>query len=908
MLTISKPLSAGQAQNYHQKEFTAKEQNYWSQRGVIAGEWQGRMAAQFGLAGAASAEDFAKLSQGQHPQTGEQLVRQRASYEYHDADGKTINTMEHRAGWDATFSAPKSVSLTALVGGDERVREAHRESVRVALDQLERYTQARIGGNHPPETAGRFIAAKFEHDTARPVDGYVAPQLHTHAVVFNVTERVNGQHRAIQPQSLFASQQFATAIYQSELTYKLRQLGYEITTGRSGAPEIKGYTQEYLDASSPRSQQIREYLERTGHAGKEAAEIAAHSTRDRKEIHSPGEVMAAHRKLAADFGHQAEAVVREARERLQHQEKPVNSVDRVRESLTFSRDKNFEREAVVDERALIRDGLRRGMGEVTHDQVRAHLDARLASGEFQIVERSQAVPGRQFTTAKTIAAEQEILRRMREGQNHVEPVLSRPHAIAVADQHHRLNHAQRSVVEDVLSSPDRIQGIQGFAGAGKTTTLTVIRSAAESQGYQVEGFAPTSRAAKQLEQTGVQAGTLQGFLARGQNAEHNPEQKRFFFIDESSLASTNQMREFLARLGPNSNDRVLLIGDTRQHQGVEAGRPFEQLQEAGMHTARLDEIVRQKDPALKSAVELLATGQVSAALSALQEQGRVKEIPNREERVRAIAKSYVESPENTLIVSPDNASRRELNAAVRQELKATGALVAEDHTLRILVPRQDMTGAERSWASHYEIDDVVRYTRGSKAIGIGAGAYALVVAINPAANQLTVEKGNQELATYDPRRLTGVSVYREIEREFSVGDRIQFTAPDKSLGVANRDLAVIDAIHPDGRLSARLDNNRQIEFNASEHRHFDHGYAVTSHSSQGLTAERVLVHADTSVHPDLLNSRFGYVSISRASHEATLFTDDMAKLGPQLGADVSKTSALELNQASSVGLGIGMGL
>ena len=147
MLTISKPLSAGQAQTYHQKEFTAKEQNYWSQQGVIAGEWQGRLAVRFGLAGTVSAEDFAKLSQGRHPQTGEQLVRQRASYEYEDAEGKTIKTMEHRAGWDATFSAPKSVSLTALVGGDERVREAHRESVRVALDQLEHYTQARIGGN-----------------------------------------------------------------------------------------------------------------------------------------------------------------------------------------------------------------------------------------------------------------------------------------------------------------------------------------------------------------------------------------------------------------------------------------------------------------------------------------------------------------------------------------------------------------------------------------------------------------------------------------------------------------------------------------------------------------------------------------------------------------------------------------
>jgi ATP-dependent exoDNAse (exonuclease V) alpha subunit len=489
---------------------------------------------------------------------------------------------------------------------------------------------------------------------------------------------------------------------------------------------------------------------------------------------------------------------------------------------------------------------------------------------MRIVERPQGVPGRQFTTAKTIEAEHDILRRMREGQDHIEPVLSRGQAIALADQHSHLNQAQKGVVEDVLSSRDRIQGIQGFAGAGKTTTLTVLRGAAERQGYQVEGFAPTSRAARQLNEAGIEARTLQAFLARTPNSDLQ-DQKRFYLVDESSLSSTNQMREFLARLG--SDDRVLLIGDIRQHQGVEAGRPFEQLQEAGMRTARLDEIVRQQDPALKSAVELLATGQVSAALDALQQQGRVKEIPNGEERIRAIAKSYVESPENTLIVSPDNASRRELNVVVRQELKINGTLAPEDHTFRVLVQRQDMTGAERSWASHYEVNDVIRYTRGSKAIGIGAGTYVSVVAIDPVGNQLTVEKTNQELATYDPRRLTGVSVYQEIDREFSVGDRVQFTAPDKSLGVANRDLATIEAIHPDGRLSARLDNNRQIEFNAIEHRHLDHGYAVTSHSSQGLTAERVLVHADTNVHPDLLNSRFGYVAISRASHEATLFTD-----------------------------------
>jgi conjugative relaxase-like TrwC/TraI family protein len=905
MLTISKPLSASQAQNYHAKEFTAKEQNYWSQSGELQGEWQGRLASQFGLAGAVSAEDFARLSQGQHPQTGEQLIRQRASYQYMDADGKTVKTMEHRAGWDATFSAPKSVSLTALVGGDENVRVAHRESVKVALEQLEMYTQARIGGNNPAETTAKFVAAKFEHDTARPVDGYVAPQLHTHAVIFNMTERNNGQFRALQERGLFQSQQFATAVYQSELTYRLRQLGYEIITGRSGAPEVKGYTQEYLDASSPRSQQIREYLERTGRTGSEAAEIAAHSTRDKKEIHSQHEVMAAHRKLAADFGHQAEAVVRAAHERLQHQQKPANTIDRVRESLTFARDKNFEREAVVDERALIRDGLRRGMGEVTYAQVHSNLDARLAAGEFQIVDRGQNTPARQFTTARTIEAEHEIVHRVTEERNQIEPVLSRSDAIAVADRHQYLNRAQKSVVEDVLSAPDRVQGIQGYAGAGKTTTLSVIREAAESRGYTVEGFAPTSRAARQLNEAGVESGTLQGFLARSPDpAAH--EQKHFYLVDESSLASTNQMREFLARLG--SNDRVLLIGDTRQHQGVEAGRPFEQLQESGMRTAKLDEIVRQKDPALKSAVEMLAKGQVSAALESLQQQGRVQEIPNAEERIRAIAKSYVESPEKTLIVSPDNASRRELNVAVRQELKANGTLAPEDRTFRVLVQRQDMTGAERTWASHYEINDVVRYSRGSQAIGMEAGSYGAVVGVNPAANLLTVEKSSGEQATYDPRRLTGVSVYREIDREFSVGDRIQFTAPDKSLGVANRDLAAVESISPDGHISARLDSNRQIEFDPAEHRHFDHGYAVTSHSSQGLTAERVLVNADTGVHPDLLNSRFGYVSISRASHEATLFTNNLAKLSPQLSADVSKTSALEITQTPSVAQGIGMGI
>ncbi|MDR3754790.1 MAG: MobF family relaxase [Terracidiphilus sp.] len=905
MLTISKPLNAGQAQTYHSKEFTSPDQSYWSRGQTVQGEWQGQLAQKFGLSGAVGAAEFARLSGGQHPATGEQLVRHRQAHEYQNADGKTVTSVEHRAGWDATFSVPKSVSLTALVGGDDRVRMAHREAVTAALTELERYTQARIGGNHPAETTGQFVAAKFEHDTARPVDGYAAPQLHTHAVIFNMTERENGQPRALQERGLFESQQFATAVYQSELMYRLRNLGYDIEPGRSGAPEIKGYTQDYLDASSPRSQQIRAHMERNGFEGHESAEIAAHSTRDRKQILSPAEVLAAHRQLAAEFGNQADRVVNEARARgLEPRETPQfeNRQMRAQEAVTWARDKVFEREAVGDERGIFRDALRRGMGEIKYPEIRANFEARRATGEFQQVEAPKHASGRVFTTQQVLGAERDVVRMMRDGQNQAPQIMPIQQAIAHTDTYSHLNSGQRRAIEEILVSRDRVEGLRGFAGAGKTVALASVREGAERNGYAVEGFAPTSRAARQLRDAGLTADTLQGFLARGQQMSGDPNNRHLYMVDESSLASTKQMREFLTRIGPQ--DRVLLIGDTRQHQGVEAGKPFEQLLESGMRTAQLDQIMRQKDPELKAAVERLARGDVAAGIDMLQQQGRVKEIADPVERVRAIARDYAANPENTLIVSPDNASRRQLNDAVRQELQARGIVHSEDHALRVLVPRQELTGAERQWAFRYELDDVIRYTRGSHDAGIERGSYARVVAINQVENLLTVEKQNGEQQTYDPKRLHGVSVYREIEREFSVGDRIQFTAPDKQLQVANRDLAIIEKISPDGEISARLADGRSITFSNAENAHFDHGYAVTSHSSQGLTADRVLVNVDTSTHPTLLNSRFAYVSVSRASHDATLFTDDMNKLSPRLGTEINKTSALEMVQTSSISQGI----
>ena len=213
--------------------------------------------------------------------------------------------------------------------------------------------------------------------------------------------------------------------------------------------------------------------------------------------------------------------------------------------------------------------------------------------------------------------ERELIERMKQGQGTREVLADGKVRKQTMQQHSHLSVSQRNAVETVLTSRDQMMALEGVAGAGKTTSLAAVREAAERAGYEVEGLAPTSRAAQKLAEAGMETQTLQRHLARGEQQDDG--QKRLYVIDESSMASTKQMHTFVERL--KENDRVLFVGDTRQHEAVEAGRPYAQLQEAGLRTARLDEIIRQKDPALKEAVEQLARGEVREAIGNLNQTG-----------------------------------------------------------------------------------------------------------------------------------------------------------------------------------------------------------------------------------------------------------------------------------------------
>jgi ATP-dependent exoDNAse (exonuclease V) alpha subunit len=417
--------------------------------------------------------------------------------------------------------------------------------------------------------------------------------------------------------------------------------------------------------------------------------------------------------------------------------------------------------------------------------------------------------------------------------------------------------------------------------------VATLREAATRGGYSVHGLAPTSRAAVKLAEAGLTTSTLQHHLARGRD---DGDRQRLYVLDEAGLAGTRQLHGFLHRL--TNRDRVIFVGDVRQHEPVEAGRPYHQLQLAGLAVARLDHIVRQRDAALKAVVARLARGEVHEAIQDLDTSGRIYHLPDRNERLNAIATEYARDPERTLVVSPDHESRHAINQRIHEALQATGAVAEREVRMSVLVPRQDLTGPDRQWAQRYQRGEFVRYSCGSRALLLAAGDYAQVEAVHAADNLLTV-KHRGVAVTYDPRRLQGVTVYREAEVRLALGDRVQITAPDRARHVANRELGTVARLERTGHLDVRLDSGQTVSFNINERPHLDYGYAVTSHSSQGQTADRVLVHVETVRGETLVNRRFAYVAISRGQYDVRLYTDNQTALARALARTLSHVSAIE---------------
>jgi ATP-dependent exoDNAse (exonuclease V) alpha subunit len=598
-----------------------------------------------------------------------------------------------------------------------------------------------------------------------------------------------------------------------------------------------------------------------------------------------------HLALDAEHGYQAQRAVAQARVLAPEMSRRMeNNARLVRDSVTFGVNYALERQAVSRQAEIERQALRRGMGLVTYDQIKSEIERRIESGNLVRVDRGR---GPEMTSQEMINLERRNIDIMREGKGACRPVVQK-HFVhgAISDESWKtlkfaLNKSQYQAVESILTSTDRIVGLQGYAGVGKTTALKVLNNLIEKEGYEVRGFAPLGRATNLLADAGIRASTLQKFLASSPERSQRP---RYYILDESSLADTRSVNQLLSRLEPK--DRILMVGDKAQHYSIASGAPFIQLQIEGMHTPVVDDIQRQKDPGLRTVVNALAKGETGKAYEMMMNQGRIREIKDDKERMQAVAKDYCAEP-NALVICLRNDERKEQNQVIHSALQRAGKIGAEDRKTTIYVS-QDITKEGLKFAGEYRIGDHIQYGKGSKEHGIKAREYWEVVGLDPVNNKLTVMHEDGRVAKYDPKRLHGVGVFREEERAFSVGDRIQFRTPHSDKRISTNELGYIEKI--DGhRMTIRMDDEkqRQVIIDLREYKHLDHGYAVTSMSSQGLGAYRGILSVNAYESIELLNEKTGYVAVSRAIQEMTIYTNNKADLAWSLGRHSEKEIALD---------------
>jgi conjugative relaxase-like TrwC/TraI family protein len=853
MMTASDALGASQVIDYQKSHWTSNVERYFSEESTMSGQWYGKLADHFGLHGTVDGTHFERLAYGQHPHTGEQLVRHR------QYKSKNPESVEHRAAWDIQFAPPKSVSVTALVAGDDRVREAHRKATLVALGAVEEYVQAWCHGS-VRKTTGNMVAALFEHDTSRPVNGYPAPQLHTHVVMMNMTQDVaEGKIRALETWELFRVQSYGTAIYRAELVFELQKLGYKIERTKDGAFEICGYTKEYLEAASPRHQLVKATKEALGLTNSaRAGKIIALATREAKVEMAPEVFRSLVRAQASEFGGQPDQVksLAEMEQRSYISPSEERRNDLAHYGITHAKKRTLERIAVFDEYEILRDSLILNLGKTTLADSRKAFAERLAAPQQEFTEvfhHRQTAPGHRYTTPETERMEAEVLERIRTGRDSVMPVCRE---VSLKD-HPDLqdNKKRQTVLERILMTTDQFVAVQGSAGTKKSSSLIILKPYIENAGYEMVAYAPTGGATNELAVRGITSDTLQMLLATTQSTGIDPTTKpRYYIIDETSLADTEQVHQFMKLVRPGV-DHVLFMGDDSfkrkvgQHKSVGAGRIFREMQEGGIKTAELNKMYRQKTTVMQYVAAHTRDGKIEDALKIMDRHGMIQEYANPDERFRAIAADFASSPDRTFIANADNEVRQILNLYTREAQREAGHLHAKDqYTGEILVQR-DTRKEDTLHASYYTVGDVLRYPKRNKTVGVEPRDYADVVAVDRDAKTITVKRRSDgQTVTYEPRLAQGVQVYSKEQRSFAVGERIQFTDPikDQNHRIANRDTGTILKLDKHGNARVRMDKDggcRKVNFRKTQH--LEYSYCMTSYALQGKTLARLLFHVDT---------------------------------------------------------------
>ena len=908
MISRSIISDASAAADYYTDE--AKAAEYYSGEAVPSA-WTGKAAESMGLQGKVDNAALTAVLQGRaiefDPATGEPRERQLGRI---GKDGQA----QHRAGYDFTISAPKSVSLEALVYGNPAALEAHRKATAAAIEYLEEHgAQSRINGEYV-KTDGLAVAT-FEHVSSRAKD----PQLHTHALIANLTY-LDGKAYSLSSEKLFEHRSAADAIYHNTLSLELQRAGFEVQHDRAGHVEISSYSRADLEDFSKRKAEIDAALAERGvdRDGSSATSrmAAALSTRNTKDL---PEIREAHLER---WQAQAEAIgVKPAKQdpELAAQARAADPEAAAREAVSQAVAHLTEREAIFKSHDLNHQAARFCSGKASWAQLAAEIKAQTKSGEL-------VRNGDLYTTRAAQDMERDSAERLRGGRGGHESVMSEPQFAAALATFEKqkgfaLTAEQRAAASMILTGDDRFQGVQGLAGTGKTTMLEFVRQAAESKGWTVTGHSNGSEQASKLQaESGIASTTTARHLIdaeqalRGQpTSAQAPHTRELRIMDEASMAGQREFAKVL-RTTEAAGARTVFLGDRLQHQSVAAGKAFEQAQ-AHMPTRELGEssMRRQRTEHMKDAVKAVLDRRFDDAMKrievrevnpnqaalppdATREQKREAARADNAEVIKNLA-GYVfaQSPEDrakTIILTATNADRRAINGAIRTAMRDRKEIAGEDVTVQTL-RQSDLTTQEAKRAQNYTAGQIVETS--TKTQHHDKGELFEILKTDSRTNTLRVRASDGREQLIDPARIK-IAAYEAEKNGFATGDRIKFTQNHKIAGVAvrNGQFARIEAVG-DKSMTLRIgagDKAQRIEVSKSGALKAEHAYASTSPGAQGQEDNIALIHHNTAAgrHGD----RETYVNLTRARYNAVLFTQNATLAGKQAGTQLNKTAALEL--------------
>lgn len=848
MLNITPQRSAAAAKSY----FSKSDGYYTEGRQELIGNWGGKGAALLGLSGEVSQQMFGQLCDNRNPNTGEALT--------------PITRSSRRSGFDFTWSAAKSISVVHALTGDERIVTAFRDSIRETMSELETEMAARVrkGGADFDRTTGNMIWSEFVHLTSRPVNSLPSAQLHIHVYVQNCSyDAVESTWKAGQFGKIKTDAYYWQAVQQARFARKLQGLGYAIRATKN-AFEIDGVPETVLKKFSLRTAQIEQVAKKLGITDPKAKAKLGATTREAKLDDIPYQTLV--NRWDAMLSPDERAALHASRGAA------ITTTDRSDQHAQFAASHLFERTSVTDERRLMALALRRGIGSVSPEGVRA------AVAKLDLLRREKE--GRVLvTTPAALKDERALLGFAAEGKASCRPIAAALPAGWKAElAASKLSDEQRKAVEHVLCSSDRVMIVAGAPGSGKTTLTTEAVHRIEQAGRSVTMLAPSANASRGvLRAEGFsEADTLARFLI--DEKMQAKAQRGVIWLDEAGLAGVKTLGR-LFDVARAIDARIVLSGDTRQTTPVEAGSPLRLLETiAGLKVAHVSGIRRQRGSYLE-VVKLLSAGKAAEGFAKLDALGWVKTL-SADDGYLPVARDFVDKlqasrgkPDGVAIVCPTHSEGQKIVTAVREEMRRRGLIHGEERTFTRWVPTQ-WTEAQRGDRDGYSGEEYIQLHRNSGEFKAGQRVRA--------ADMLRAKR---------PPSPAHFAVYRESSIAFAAGDIIRITANGKAKTGQRLNNGAIYSVAGFTRSGdIALTNGTVIDKHFS---HASHGIVSTAQAAQGRTVDHVLVCLSAESYP--ASSKEGFlVAVSRGKRTAVVYTDDKQDLKAAVDRSQPRLSAIEL--------------